>query len=452
MASDTAFCPAACIFGVHGPSDILSSEVLTSSSGQIRAFSSRRGRPRSVLRLSSSSPTPSTPIASPSLPRSSALPVQLKSHPTRRSWPERRAAAKRAIARGGTELTAAFNDWLGAIRAQGKGLRDALPVLDRMAETNSSFDEVTYTHLIAMCARDCDASAASELLENMREKGMRISLVTYATFLATCARSNDSIRAKEAWGRMVSEGLRPNTRACGAYIDCLSRAGFVDDVVEVMRMYPIGDTLVSRTSLVSGLARAGRADDALRALHEMRKSGFTPNVLAYTAVTHALGKARRAPEAIDVLNDAVSRGVEADALLYESVICACAAVGDLRNSLNVLRAMQSARLELSDRGFEGLIYACGSSGQFRRAYVIFQAASEAGKASGRVISAIASALLRAGRVDEMTVQVMKEMAAFSAGKTDAEMTRLGVNPQRFRKKFADVKRIRSARSEKDAEI
>jgi hypothetical protein len=108
-----------------------------------------------VLRLSSSSPTPAQPIASPSPHRSSVLPVKQKNSPTRRSWPERRAAAERAIGRGGTDLTAAFNDWLGAIRAQGKGLRDALPVLDRMAETNSFFDEVTYTHLIAMCARDC---------------------------------------------------------------------------------------------------------------------------------------------------------------------------------------------------------------------------------------------------------------------------------------------------------
>jgi hypothetical protein len=105
--------------------------------------------------------------------------------------------------------------------------------------------------------------------------------------------------------------------------------------------------------------------------------------------------------------------------------------------------MQNCRMELTDRGFEGLIYACGSSGQFRRAYVVFNAAEAAGKATGRVLSAIASALLQVGWMGEKSAHVLDKMLAFCNGKTDPQLTRLGVNPERFRRKIASIKRIQA---------
>jgi pentatricopeptide repeat protein len=409
--------------------------------GICRAKPHRRGRMRMCT-----TDRPSSPSAeSASLPPSSvpASTYETKRKKARNSWSERRQAAEHTVAAGGPKLTPAFNDWLGALRSEGGSLRDARPVLKRMAESGALYDDITYTHLIAMCGRGRDSVAASLLIGKMRKEGFNVSVVTYATFLATCARSNDVIRAKEAWRQMVNEDMSPNARACGAFIDCLSRAGLVDDARRILKQYPVGDTLISRTSLVSGLARAGLVDDALDSLQEMIDHGFSPNVLAYTAITHALGKAKRASDAISLLNDAVNRRVETDALLYESVICACAAVGDIESAFQVLRSMRSCRMDLTDRGFEGLIYACGSSGQFHRAYIVFRAAEAADKATGRVLSAIASALLQVGWMGEKTAHVLGKMLAFSDGKTDPQLTRLGVNPERFRRKIASIKRIQA---------
>jgi pentatricopeptide repeat protein len=316
--------------------------------------------------------------------------------------------------------------------------------------TGSKPDVLTYTHLIAMCGRAQDgtgAKQAADLLAAMRAGSLAVPVATYATMLATCARSNDVSRAREAWASMLGEGLAPSVPACGALVDCLARAGMGEEAQSIIREYPTGDTLVTRTSVVSGLARAGKVDDAVDALDQMITAGFRPNARAYTAVIHALGKEKRSTEALDILERALTASVDLDSLLFESAICACGASGDVDSAFAVLRAMRGERLELSDRGYEGLIYACGSIGNVERAYVVYVAACEAGAVTPRVLSAVSSAFLRMSVSDARAADVLNRMELVTVSNQHHKLRSLGVNPDKFQRKLESLRRV-VRRSEK----
>lgn len=355
-------------------------------------------------------------------------------------------------ARAGTDtLLAAFNRSLKTLRSEGKGFSDALPVLRQMHETETEFDVMTYTHLIGMCGRSADSRIALELLEELHVQQMKVPVSTYSTFLATCARSNDLPRARVGWNRMIRYGVSPSPQACGAFIDCLARSGLTFEAKQILETYPLGNTLISRTSLVSGLARAGKVEDATEALDDMRKAGFSPNVRAYTAIIHALGKQKRSSEAIAMFKRAQEARVQTDALIFEATISACGASGDVDSAFKLLRMMLDQRLSLTDRAYQGLMYACIASNHVRRAMVVYRAACDAGMDTPRVMSAIASAVLRENCDPELSKQLLQRMERYLGQTDEATMRRHGVDFSNISKKVKDLRRVlRNGR--KDAAI
>lgn len=344
-----------------------------------------------------------------------------------------------------------FNKALGDIRADGGSLRDAGRILAAIDESGVTPDSETYTHLIAICARSRSSKAAADLLQCMRADRIPVTIMTYTAYLATCARSNDVKRARIAWTEMHNDNLAPSTRTCGAYVDCLARAGFAMEARDVLRDYPNGNTLIARTSIVSGLARMGNPEGAMQELNCMIAEGFVVNAHSYTAICHSLGKQGRSQEALDVLHCALEQHVNVDALLFESVICACGATGDVNSAFAVVRMMKKQRMELSDRGFEGLIYACCSSGNVERALILYDAAKTVRRATGRVLSAIASAILRRPVLDSKTEHIVARMHDFALARDDAAMVAAGVNPYTFKRKLRSIRRLLDSKARKNAE-
>lgn len=334
-----------------------------------------------------------------------------------------------------------YNNKLSMIRNVGGSLEDANSVVSDMSTAGIAPNSMTYLHLIAICGRSRCSIQAAQLMQCMRDEHIPVTVTTYSTFLATCARSNDTERARSAWNAMLEEGIIPNSRACGAYVDCLARAGLGVEARSILRDFPVGDTLISRTSIVSGLARCGKANEAIEEINDMISDGFIVNARSYTAICHCLGKQRRSDDAMRLLQQALEQRVQVDEMLFESVICACGATGDVGNAFAVVRMMKKQRLELSDRGFEGLIHACCSAGNLHRALILYDAAKCSQRDTARILSATASAILRKMALDIRSREVLNRMQQYADTRNDNKMRGDGVNPQSFRKKLRNLQRL-----------
>lgn len=252
---------------------------------------------------------------------------------------------------------------------------------------------------------------------------------------------------------MYLEHDEPSARLVGAYVNALCRGGRLDDAYKLLDMHPELDGPVARTSVIGALTRSGRVGEGMQELRHCMERGFdmsAPN--GWTAVIHGYGVEGRAAEAAEVLEEAIACDVRVDAEMYDAVIRAYGRVGKLKDAFGVLGRLRANGLRPTDCTFEGLIYACAHAGEGiglgRRAFVIFDAAKEEGKASVRVVNAVASAVLKAGmRGEGRAMELLKEMESIW-GEIGEGVWELGVDAERFEKKLKNLRRL--VKKENDA--
>lgn len=75
----------------------------------------------------------------------------------------------------------------------------------------------------------------------------------------------------------------------------------------------ISPDIVSYNTLVNGLSKAKRLEDAMHLQVEMVEANCLPNVVTYTSLMDGLCKDGRVDEAMGLLDDMYARGVDADA-------------------------------------------------------------------------------------------------------------------------------------------
>lgn len=245
---------------------------------------------------------------------------------------------------------------------------------------------------------------------------------------------------------MYLEEDEPSARLVGAYVHALCRGGRLEDAYKLLGTHADLDGPVARTSVIGALTRGGRVDDGLQELRHCIERGIdmrAPN--GWTAVIHGFGIEGRAVEAAELLEEAIALGVRVDAGMYDAVIRAYGRVGRLKDAFGMLGRLRASGLRPTDCTFEGLIYACAHAGEGmglgRRAFVIFDAAKEEGKATVRVVSAVASAVLRAGMSEEeRVVGLLREMERIW-GDIGEGVWELGVDAERFERKLKDLRRM-----------
>lgn len=266
--------------------------------------------------------------------------------------------------------------------------------------------------------------------------------------ISACNRRGDAAGCQSAWDAF--HGKR-TARLVGALVNCLARAGKIEQARGVLAAHAAHDGHIARSSVVAGLARHGRIEEAVRELSWMKARGMRVNARPYTAVLHAMAVAGRAEDARDLLAEAEAAGVDVDARMYNSVIRAFGRVGKMRAAFSVFGDMRAARVEPTECTFEGLVYATGDV--VARAFVIYDAAVDAECATARVDSALASVVLRAGAVSDARVkELSSRMRSKRKSCTDAELAACGVNAPRFERKLYDLLRLLDKTERKQAQF
>lgn len=248
----------------------------------------------------------------------------------------------------------------------------------------------------------------------------------------------------------------PTKRVLGSYVRALCRQGRLDEARDHLNMYPIADSAVARASFIGAIARRDGADAAHTELLSCDRCFWSPH--AVTAVMHAYGLELRPQETAKLLRSADEAGVELDVQMFNSLIRVLGRVGRLRDALLVMRQVRLRQLTPTDCTFEGLIYACAhtysdqghaTAQSFgKRALVIYDAAEAEGLNSPRVLSALASAILRCDLFMDERVEKLLDGMARALKMSYNDLRRLGVNKDRFALKHANIARRRQVRMEK----
>ncbi|KAF8657661.1 hypothetical protein HU200_059814 [Digitaria exilis] len=229
----------------------------------------------------------------------------------------------------------------------------------KLAEARSLFDamphrdEVAYATLLAGHAEAGDFPGAMEIFCRLRASSppqaaadpFVLSPVFKACASAAAAAPADAdagfIRHAEALHAFaVRSSAMSSVFVSTALVDAYAKAGGLDLALKVFDEMPCKN-VVSWTTLVASLARAGRRHDALRRFAEMRASGVACDSHAYAAALTACAEARLLPRGREVHALCAKLGLDATPYVANTLATLYARCGDVDCALAAVSCMGS---------------------------------------------------------------------------------------------------------------
>lgn len=114
-------------------------------------------------------------------------------------------------------------------------LKDAWIMFDEMVER----DVVSWTAVIAACAKHGRVNEVFELFQQMQSQGIIPNEVTMGSILAACSYAGLLEEGRSYFGSMQRKyGIMPTVEHCNCMIDLLGRAGLLDEGEELINSLP----------------------------------------------------------------------------------------------------------------------------------------------------------------------------------------------------------------------
>lgn len=141
-------------------------------------------------------------------------------------------------------------------------------------------DSVAWTTMIAGCVNAGKAAEAVELFWRMRKANAKVDAVTMVALLTACAEQGDLRLGRWVHAHVEQEGRQWRTVLLdNALINMYVKCGAVEDAHRLFLVMPRRST-VSWTTMISGLAIHGRAEEALDLFHRMQERPDGATLLA----------------------------------------------------------------------------------------------------------------------------------------------------------------------------
>lgn len=164
----------------------------------------------------------------------------------------------------------------------------AQELFDRMTGS-SPRDVVTWNTMMAGYLRRGDPAAAIAMFRRlMQQQTLRPTTVTMATAVSACAQAGDLALGREIHLSIRRLGTTADAVLSNALIDMYFKCGSVDRALEVFVTMPGGaPNLFCWNTLIAGLGRNSRGEDAVRAFRDMVEKVVKPDAVTFVAVLSA---------------------------------------------------------------------------------------------------------------------------------------------------------------------
>uniref|UniRef100_A0A803N8C5 Pentatricopeptide repeat-containing protein n=1 Tax=Chenopodium quinoa TaxID=63459 RepID=A0A803N8C5_CHEQI len=145
---------------------------------------------------------------------------------------------------------------------------------------------ISWTAMISSYAVKGCLDKAYSLFLDMERAGEKPDVVTLLSLLSGCGQTGSLELGKWLEDYACFNGLRGNVMVCNAIVDMYAKCGHVDKAKEVFYSIP-SKTVVSWTTMISGLALNGEFIEALELFSKMVELGLKPNRITFLAILQA---------------------------------------------------------------------------------------------------------------------------------------------------------------------
>jgi pentatricopeptide repeat protein len=176
-------------------------------------------------------------------------------------------------------------------------------------------DVVSWNTLIGGYAQHGYGDKALDFFKQMRIGGISPTPVTFVSVLKSCGIVGDIARGDEIHGEVVSRGLLGEDVMVGnALVDMYAKCGVVKKAREVFDKLPIRNT-VTWNALIAGYVQHGHVEKAMDCCEDMKRDGFSPNVVTFGCLLKLCSNARAITKGHEIHGEIIKGG-----LLDKSII------------------------------------------------------------------------------------------------------------------------------------
>ncbi|XP_042434966.1 pentatricopeptide repeat-containing protein At3g49170, chloroplastic-like isoform X3 [Zingiber officinale] len=280
-----------------------------------------------------------------------------------------KACANLADSQVGQQIHArVIKSGLAFVNFVGNSLVSMYARFGRMEEAIRAFDSLYEKNVVSCnaiadgCAKNYNYEQAIEVLYQIQSMDMGANAFTFASLLSAAASIGMLSKGQQLHAQLLKAGLRSDMGIGNSLISMYSRCGSIDDACQAFG--EMNDhNVISWTAMITGFAKQGDADQALKLYQNMVSAGVKPNAITYVAVLsscshaglveqgwehfHAMQKDHRVAPTMEhyacmvdllgrsgLLEDAFkfinSMPLRADVLVWRTLLGGCSVHGDIR--------------------------------------------------------------------------------------------------------------------------
>ncbi|XP_062199850.1 pentatricopeptide repeat-containing protein At1g79540-like [Phragmites australis] len=253
------------------------------------------------------------------------------------------ALYNRMVAAGCPPNRATYNVLMDGLCKRGMA-GDALKLFDEMLERGIVPNVKTHTVLLSSLCNAGKLKDAEKLLLSMNEKGCPPDEVTYNSLLSGLCKAGRVDEAFERLELLRSGGFALGLKGYSCLIDGLFQAGRYNDgfecYKEMLMRSDVSPDIVLYTIMIRGCSEAGRTEDAVSFLDEMKEKGFVPDTFCYNTLLKTLCDAGNLDGARSLWSEMLQNNMVLDSTTHTIMICGLCKKGLLDEAMQVFNEME----------------------------------------------------------------------------------------------------------------
>lgn len=160
--------------------------------------------------------------------------------------------------------------------------KEALELFGHMPER----DVFSWTAIIQGHTQRGQHKEALELFQDMQCEGVNPNEFTFGTILSACAGLSDLEQGKQLHAHIIKMGFQSIVSVENAVVDMYARCGSIDDARQLFNKMPERD-VVSWNVMIGGYAHHGNGKGALEIFKQMQHESMKPDEFTFSSVLNA---------------------------------------------------------------------------------------------------------------------------------------------------------------------
>ena len=238
-----------------------------------------------------------------------------------------------------------------------KNFNKAFEIYNKMMNDSTVTPNIiTYNAILDCCVECTDIDMMNKIYEEIKQKAQadenssQPDLITYSTVIKGYSRIKDSDKVLDIYNYLKGrDDIVLDEVVFNSLLDGLFKSGKFDEALKVfeeMKKYEIKRSNSTYSILIKLYSKMNNAEKAVEVYNQMISEKIKPTLITYTAILQTLIKTKRIQNAVEIFQEILENKINPDQVLFNVIINGCVFNGRLEDACKFLFESFNANVKL----------------------------------------------------------------------------------------------------------